>query len=183
MHPRDFVGRLKTVGGMKQSTLNNKPCNIDAALVTPGREYTENKFWQLGYINELPHVEGKVGDGITKCGRTTGVTSSTIAAVNVSANIGGLGWGVATIEGAIQSRTAFVQGGDSGSRVWKTGTAEPIGIVFAGSWLTSLIIPAQTVCDAFGVTFSRDEGNPHPINGKKSLLRRIWEWIKNLFRR
>lgn len=162
-YPNDIVGYLNRVGGMKMAALSGKPCNIDAALVDPVRDYDPTVFLGLGSLVERKHVHAKVGDEVIKSGRTTGVTTNVVSAVNVSANIGGLSWGnPVTMEGLIQTQSSFVQGGDSGSRVWKKNTMQPIGLVFAGSWLTSLIIPAQTICDAFNITFCREEPDVEP---------------------
>ena len=186
MYPRDEAGLLKTVGGMKKAALEGKPCNIDAALVKPTRSFKEHKFVGVGDVPELKHIKAKVGDRIIKSGRTTGVTTATIGSLNVSANIGGVAWkSPVTVEGVIQTTSAFVKGGDSGSRVWKIDTGEPIGIVFAGSWLTSLIIPAETICKAFNVTFAREPQDQKPIGDdkKQCICKRIYKYLKNKLRR
>ena len=187
LYPLNEAGLLKVVGGMKKAALQGKPCNIDAALVTPTRAFAKHTFLGLGDIPELEHVDAKKGDKIVKSGRTTGVTTATVGAVNVSVNIGGIAWNSpVTVEGVIQTTSSFVEGGDSGSRVWKTETAEPIGIVFAGSWLTSLIIPAETICKAFNVTFAREPQDQKPIGDndkKKCISKRLCKFFKNLLRR
>lgn len=184
--PADLVGNLGELGGMKKAALKNIPCNIDGALVEVERDFLNDVFWGIGKVDSLQHAEVEPGDGIVKSGRTTGVTMNTVMAVDVSANIAGIAWNSpVTMEGLIQTRTAFVEGGDSGSRVWKRSTMEPIGIVFAGSWITSFIIPAQTICDKFDVTYGDKiyEGNDPEEPLKKSLFRRIIDWFISLFKK
>lgn len=176
----DIAGPLAKVGGMKLNALQGKPSNIDAALVEAKRNANPDEFFGLGYIECLKHVTAKVGDYIAKSGRTTKVTYNTVAGVDVSANIGGMAWSNPVVmEGLIQSRSAFVEGGDSGSRVWKIDTMEPIGIVFAGSFLTSLMIPAQTICDKFDVYFGYREPEDIPVAPEEPTW---WGKIVNFFR-
>ncbi len=183
-----IAGKLVKVGGMKESAMDNKACNIDAALVRPIRGFASEEFWGIGDVKNYAHASVKPGDPIIKSGRTTGVTTNTVLAVNVSANIGGISWNSpVAMEGLIQSRTSFVEGGDSGSRVWRKDTMEPIGLVFAGSWLTSFIIPAQTICDVLGVYFgskyANNPDNPDENIEKKGLFSRIWGFIKRIIKR
>lgn len=152
----DLAGNLHVVGGMKSAGLNNESHNIDAALITPARAYTIDRFWGIGNIELKNHVEAEVGDTIIKTGRTTGITTANVHAVGVSANIGGIAWRdpmVMTDLIHTKPGNSFVQGGDSGSRAWKEDTMEPVGIVFAGGLYDSFIIRAQNICDAFNVTF------------------------------
>lgn len=185
----ELVGDLYKVGGMKLRALMGEPSNIDAALVGPVREFYEDVYYELGHIESLRHAEAEVGDHIVKVGRTTGVTYNVVGAVGVSANIGGISWGSPVqMEDLIMTRSSFVQGGDSGSRVWKVSTGQPIGLVFAGSMFTSMIIPAQTICDAFGVTFGEEgPGEELPLPDSEHWIvrffRMIWEWLKKLFGR
>ena len=176
------VGFLSKVGGLKEKALKGESVNIDAALVIGDRDTDICNYLGIGYVEEYAHTDAEVGDEIIKSGRTTGVTENTVAALEISANIGGMSWGnPVVVENIIQSKSSFVKGGDSGSRVWKKSTMEPIGIVFAGSWLVSLIIPAQTICDAFNVYFGKKK-SPEAVK-KLSWFQRFLNWLYNLFRR
>ena len=173
------AGFLSRVCGLKEKALRGEPADNDTALVLGDRETNPCEFFGLGHVKEYEHVNLKPGDKIIKSGRTTGVTTNTVASVGVSANIGGMAWGNPVIvENVIQTKSAFVKGGDSGSRVWKQDTMEPGGIVFAGSWLVSLIIPAQTICDTFGVRFGKKKYNQggEEMDEQKSIweMKELW---------
>ena len=175
------AGFLSQTGGLKEKALRGEPCNIDAALVTPERGFNAHKYWGMGDVEEFEHTEVQPGDRIIKSGRTTGVTSNTVASVGVSANIGGMSWSdPVVVENLIMTRSSFVEGGDSGSRVWKSETMEPVGLVFAGSWLTSLIIPAETICNKLNVYFGRKKWGG---NEKVSWCLKFWRWLLNLIGR
>ena len=182
------VGYLHRVGGMKLSALDGEPCDIDAALIKPQRDYCDTEYIKLGHIDDVKHTDAKVNDKVVKVGRTTGVTFAEVGAVGVSANIGGISWSNPVVmENLIMTKKSFVQGGDSGSRVWEVEQMQPIGLVFAGSWLTSMIIPAQTIVDKLGVVFGdREPGEVNPPKPQESWLMRffraVWEWIKNIWR-
>lgn len=180
----ELAGKLFVVGGMKERAMDGAPCNIDAALIMPVRGFAAEEFWGVGQVEAFKHAPAKVGDEIVKSGRTTGVTENAVAAVDVSTNLRGIKWSDPLLmEGLIQTRSSFVQGGDSGSRVWKKSTMEPIGLVFAGSWLVSLIIPAQTICDVLGVYFGWNEADPpEEETKKKCLFSRIWGFVKRFIK-
>lgn len=173
-----LAGKLAKVGGMKESALNDEPSDIDAALVRPIRGFASEEYWEIGEVENYAHASVKPGDPLVKVGRTTGVTTGSVAAVDVSANIGGISWNSpVAMEGLIQSRRAFVEGGDSGSRVWRMDTMEPIGLVFAGSFVTSFMIPAQTICDKLNVSFGvkKPNGEEEPEDPPQSNT--PWAWI------
>ena len=180
------VGYLEAVGGMKEAAMNGQPCNIDAALIRPGRDFLKNRYAELGNVADVVHRDARVGDQIVKAGRTTGVTFAEVGAVDVSANIGGIAWSEPVVmEGLIKTKRSFVQGGDSGSRVWEVDSMQPIGLVFAGSWMTSMIIPAETICQKFNVIFGdKKPGEIAPPQRPESWLMRffraVWSWIKNI---
>jgi len=181
-----IVGWLEKTGGMKERALKGEPCSIDAALIKPKRDFEPEEYVKLGHIDSVKHCNLQVGDEIVKVGRTTGVTFNEVAAVGVSANIGGIAWASPVqMEGLIMTRSSFVKGGDSGSRVWKTSTLEPGGLVFAGSIFTSMIIPAETICKKFNISFGdKEPGEVKPPEPEGNWLirffRAVWEWLKNL---
>lgn len=147
------AGNLKKVGGMKQAVLEGQTCDIDAALVIPSRDIIDDELWGIGKIEKYKHVEVVEDDEIIKSGRTSGVTTAFVCSVDVSANIHNIWGGAAHMEHLIRTKTSFLEGGDSGSIVYKKNTMEPVGLAFAGSSLISLIIPAETISKEFGVDF------------------------------
>ena len=149
----DNCGFLHRVGGMKKAVLSGNPCDIDAALVSPTREYDGNELNGIGTIDNLEHVQGENGDLVVKSGRTTGVTESLISSTDISANIPNIWGGTAYMEKLISVSPAFLEGGDSGSIVYKYGSMEPVGLAFAGSSVISLVIPAETIVKKFNIRF------------------------------
>jgi len=184
----ELAGNLAKVGGMKDAGLKGESHDIDAALVGPVRDFHASEYFELGQVKAFKHVPVEIGERIVKVGRTTGVTHAEVGAVEVSANIGGITWSEPMqMENLIMTKESFVKGGDSGSRVWEVKQMQPIGLVFAGSWMTSMIIPAQTIVDRLGVVFGNNEpGKPNPPKPQESWLMRFFravlEWIKNIWR-
>lgn len=178
------AGYLEVVGGMKEAAMNGRECTIDAALVEPARDFMEEEYIGLGEVESYKHAGVEPGVAIIKAGRTTGVTRDEVAAVEVAINIGGIAWANPVVmEDVIMTKTSFSEGGDSGSRVWRKDTMQPIGIVFAGSSMRSMIIPAETICKKFNVSFGDKEPSKKPSKNKVSLFQRFIFWLLTIFRR
>jgi len=99
---------------------------------------------------------------VTKSGRTTGQTFSTIQSVNTSVNVQyqkGCGTGRYFIESYTNQiiTGAMSSGGDSGSLLVSQGTPNPVGLLFAGNSTSTVYNPIQDVINAFqskGHTFA-----------------------------
>ena len=178
-----IAGNLIEVGGMKKKALRGEACDIDAAIIKPLRGVIDDKYYKLGTIDAYKHSDVEPGTEIVKVGRTTSVTYDKVKAVDVSANIGGIAWSNPVVmEGIIMTRTSFSKGGDSGSRVWRKDTMQPVGLVFAGSPVNSMIIPAETICRKFNVIFGDKE--PEKRTSKSRVMRFLYaicSWLKSLF--
>ncbi len=158
-YPDDLAGHLVAVGGMKAAALNQESHNCDAALVEPERTFSETYFLGLGEVTKKSYAQANKGEEVIKSGRTTGVKSSIVWATGVSANIGGMAWAdpilmVDLIQ--VSPGNSFSQGGDSGSRVFKQSTMEPIGLLFAGGEVYSYVIKASIIEDTLNVRFNNE---------------------------
>ena len=116
------------------------------------------------YCGWTPSAEivpvGDLVPGVTaikKCGRTTGLMSGTVTAVNVTADVQ-LRTGTARFVNQIVT-TDIGEPGDSGALVVDSFN-RPVALLFAGSATTTLGNPIGTVLDTFGLSI--DDGEPNP---------------------
>ncbi|MGI9657625.1 MAG: fibronectin type III domain-containing protein, partial [Gaiellaceae bacterium] len=98
---------------------------------------------------------------VKKCGRTTGLTTGTITAVNVQVDVGYL-TGFARFQNQIMT-TDISDGGDSGSLIVNTDN-QPVALLFAGSDTNSIGSPIDDVLDAFDVTIDDGSGGGDPTD-------------------
>jgi hypothetical protein len=108
-------------------------------------------------------VTPTVGMSVTKSGRTTGVTTGTIQAVNVSATVAyetmcnaGRSFNESYTNQVAITPGTFSAGGDSGSLILNS-THHPVALLFAGSSSETIANPIQSVVSAYqagGHTFS-----------------------------
>ena len=142
--------------------------NVDAALaeLIPGRMAADGEIMDVG-VPGSP-VAPTVGMPVQKSGRTTGHTTASVSAINLSVQVQyqqGCGSGkkfrvTYTNQVAINS-SAFSAGGDSGSLILtNNGSRNPVGLLFAGSSTTTIANPIGEVLvrlgTAAGKTFSFD---------------------------
>lgn len=119
--------------------------NVDAAIaeITPGMVRTDGHILEVGTISSST-VGASVGQAVKKSGRTTGLTRSTVAALNATINVayenecaGGSAFTKQfTGQIVINNRgSKFLAGGDSGSLMVEdvTSGARAVGLLFAGS--------------------------------------------------
>ena len=97
-----------------------------------------------------------VGMAVQKYGRTTGMTSGEITAINATVNVGySRGTARFVKQIIVESGTPFIGGGDSGSLlVTDDSGLNPVGLLFAGTGdgLLAVANPIDLVLDRFGVT-------------------------------
>lgn len=117
-------------------------------------------------------VSPSIGQSVTKCGRTTGCTTGTVAEINVTLDVcykpRGLFScardGVARFVNQIGvSDGTFSAGGDSGSLIVTTIENNPVGLLFAGGSSRTYANEIGLVLDNFGVTIDTD-GTPPPLD-------------------
>ena len=102
-----------------------------------------------------------VGLAIQKYGRTTGLTSGEITAINATVNVD-YNHGTARFvkQIIIESETQFIGAGDSGSLLVTGGSnVNPVGLLFAGTGngLLAVANPIDLVLERFGVTVDSRE--------------------------
>lgn len=123
---------------------------VDCAIAGPisGLSYTNAEAG--GYTPAQTTVAAAVGLAVKKTGRTSGVTTGTIQAVNVTITVG-YQTGTATFTGQIQTPGSFIRSGDSGSLMVTQSGNNPVGLCFAGSSQASFANPIGPVLSALGV--------------------------------
>lgn len=135
----------------KKGTTNT----VDAAIagVRTGKVAIDGNILDVGTISNLTATD-KVGCAVRKSGRTTGDTTGSISAVNVTVDINYGGGKVARfVDQFLVTPGAFSAGGDSGSLIVRDGsTPRAVGLLFAGSSSYTIANPIAAVSAAFGTT-------------------------------
>lgn len=130
--------------------------NVDAAIAAlrPGTMDATGFIEDIG-VPDSSIAVATVGLAVAKSGRTTGLTTGTVGAVNVSVNVQyqrGCGQGrkfvVAYTNQVIINGSAFSAGGDSGSLiVTNDANHNPVALLYAGSSTTTIGNPIGEVLD------------------------------------
>ncbi len=132
--------------------------NVDAAIakVRSGAVNTNGAIITAGIPSRTPIV-GAVNMHVVKVGRTTGLTCSNIAATNVSVKVeystkcgGGSTFTVLYTNQLLINSSKFSAAGDSGSLIMRVGSAQPVGLLYAGSSTATVANRIQDVSKAFG---------------------------------
>jgi hypothetical protein len=142
-------------------TFNGAANVVDAAIaqVRAGKVDTSGAILDIGQVSTAV-APATLGIGVKKSGRTTGLTTGTVAAVNVTIIVRygspcGGGRGKATFVTQIRiTPSSFSAGGDSGSLIVEdvAVSPRPVGLLFAGSSTDTFANPIQSALDAFGVS-------------------------------
>lgn len=123
---------------------------VDAALARPiKRDYVTGEIFDLGELNGT--VEPAVGMNVKKSGRTSGITSSQIKALDVTIKVM-LGEGEEAIFYEQILTGPMARPGDSGSIVLDDNM-RVVGLLFAGSEQSTLINPIVNVMKLLKITF------------------------------
>jgi len=136
--------------------------NVDCAVaqILPGMVRTDGAILEIGTISAAT-VAASVGQLVKKSGRTTGLTRSSVSALNGTVSItyenecaGGTAF-TKTFTGQIiiaNKRSKFLAGGDSGSLMVQDVTTNPkaVGLLFAGSTTTAIANPIGQVLSFLG---------------------------------
>ncbi len=141
----------------------NSTPNVDAAIaqVRPGMVRTDGAILEIGTISASP-IAASVGQAVKKSGRTTGLTRSSVSALNATVNVGystecgGTSF-TKQFTGQIilaNKGSRFLNSGDSGSLMVQdvTTNPRPIGLLFAGSSSVAIANPIGAVLSHFGAT-------------------------------
>ena len=142
--------------------------NVDAAIaeIVPGQVRTDGAILEVGTISDQT-VAAFIGQGVKKSGRTTGLTSSRVDAVNATVSVAydtecaGSQRGVKTFTGQIIVRNRgnkFLNSGDSGSLMVENAGSKPraVGLLFAGSSSVAVANSIDEVLQFFGVSMVGD---------------------------
>jgi hypothetical protein len=129
---------------------------VDAAVALTSTDLASAEILGLGQPNAALGIP-TIGMAVTKSGRTTGVTTGTVLAVNSTVNVSYGSCGTARFVGQVITSAGLGDSGDSGSVVLEQGTNTPVGLYFAGSALSGVMNPILNVYLALGVFVDTDE--------------------------
>ena len=138
--------------------------NVDAAIATlrPGTMDPSGTIMDIG-VPSSTVVNPSVNLAVAKSGRTTGMTTGTIGAINANVSVQyqqGCGQGkkfVVSYTGQIViNSSTFSAGGDSGSLIVTNNSSHnPVGLLFAGSSTTTIANPIGQVLTQVGSALGR----------------------------
>jgi Peptidase family S64 len=138
--------------------------NVDAAIAAlrAGAMATNGDIIDIG-IPSGTTVAPAVGLAVAKSGRTTGLTTGSIGAINANVNVqyqqgcgGGRKFVVSYTNQIVVNSSTFSAGGDSGSLiVTDTTDHNPVGLLFAGSSTTTIANPIGDVLTQVGTALGK----------------------------
>jgi hypothetical protein len=128
---------------------------VDAAAAITTTSLASSEILGLGQPNTALGTPA-IGMAVTKSGRTTGVTTGTVLAVNSTVNVSYGSCGTATFVGQVLTSARLGDSGDSGSVVLEQGTNTPVGLYFAGSAFSGVMNPILDVYLALRVFVDTD---------------------------
>lgn len=157
-NPTDAIGTLADFEMIEFCATLSCPVNrIDAAIANVTLESMSNSTPETGYgTPRSERMMAQLTTRVQKFGRTTGLTSGRVSGIFATVNVD-YRVGIARFEDQIivsGSSSEFSAPGDSGSLVVAEGGADdrrPIGLLFGGSSLTTIISPIDFVLDRFDV--------------------------------
>ena len=149
--PRDAIG---TLYAFERITFSKRARNtIDAAIALSSVANLSNGTPDGSYgIPSITAVPATVDLAVKKHGRTTGLTSGKVYAINATVNVT-YDSGVARfVNQIVITPGAFSAGGDSGSLIVTEDGNHPVGLLFAGSSSYTIANPIDVVLSRFSVT-------------------------------
>jgi len=135
--------------------------NVDAAIaaVITGDVTSTGEILSVG-VPASTIASATVGRGVAKAGRTTGFTCASIGSVNTNVSVqyqagcnSGKKFTISYTNQVVINSSSFSAGGDSGSLIVTSDTAQPVALLFAGSSSTTIGNPITDVVNALGVSF------------------------------
>jgi hypothetical protein len=124
---------------------------IDCAIARPDPGVTYTCAEAGGYTPTANVAAAFIGQAVKKTGRTSGLTTGTVQAVNVTIQVQ-YSSGIATFTNQIMTPANFIRSGDSGSLMVEQGTNNPVGLCFAGGSGGSFENPIGPVLQKFSAT-------------------------------
>ncbi len=136
--------------------------NVDAAIaqIVTGKVATSGEILDVGVpaSTAAPIDSTAVGRGVAKSGRTTGLTCATIGSINTNVKVQyqkgcnqGKKFTVRYANQILINSSSFSAGGDSGSLIVTADSAQPIGLLYAGSSTTTIGNRISDVTSALNV--------------------------------
>ena len=122
----------------------------DCALAQPVSGLTYTATEAGGYAPTSTTVAAFVGQAVKKTGRTSGLTTGSVQAINVTIQVQYSSGQIATFVNQIQTPGSFIRSGDSGSLMVEQATNNPVGLCFAGGSGASFANPIGAVLQALG---------------------------------
>ena len=156
--PDDYIGTLSDFEPIIFSTSASNV--IDAAISLSSTSLLDNATPSDGYgIPKSTIATPFVNMKVKKYGRTTGLTSGKVYAINADVNVGYDSGTARFVNQIIITPGAFSAGGDSGSLIVVDGKGrnagdrnKPVGLLFAGSSFVTIANPIDAVLTRFAVT-------------------------------
>ena len=144
------IGTLSNFEPIIFSTSANNVIDAAIALYSAGIATTCSMVGNL-YTPSGTAVAPSLGLPVKKVGRTSGLTTGTIAGINVTLNVG-YGTGTARFINQIYVQGSFIRSGDSGSLMVTQSGNNPVGLCFAGGGGGSFANPIGPVLQKFNAT-------------------------------
>ncbi|HEY2497602.1 MAG TPA: hypothetical protein VGK24_11070 [Candidatus Angelobacter sp.] len=173
--------------GSKAPLCGHAPKNVDAAIaeIVPGQVDLSGTILDLGPAGAtsiapaqpssvLPIPVAGIGLPVSKSGRTSGLTCSTVQSINGSFQIDyeavcgdttAAFTAIFTNQVAVNGGT-FSANGDSGSLIVDTATSRPVALLYGGNAISTVGNPIQDVINVFGGpgAFSLVGGPDHAVS-------------------
>src|SRR5215831_2027037 len=126
---------------------------VDCAITLPvaGRAYSKTEAG--GYQPSTTTQAASVGLACKKTGRTSGLTTGSVQAINVTIQVQ-YSSGIATFTNQVQFPGSFIRSGDSGSLAVTQSGNDPVALMFAGGSGGSFGNPIGSVLSALGVSIA-----------------------------
>jgi len=148
---------------VKKSSLPGSNVDCSVGQVVQGMVDRKGRILEVGTISKTP-IAAAINQRVKKSGRTTGLTTSTVAGLNGTISVtydnecaGGFAF-TKTFTGQILVTSSvsnpFISGGDSGSLMVenKQRNPRPIGLLYASSPTLAIAQPIQEVLNFLGAT-------------------------------
>ena len=126
---------------------------VDCAITRPSSGLTYSKMEAGGYQPATSTVAASVGLACKKTGRTSGLTTGSVQAINVTIQVQYTA-GVATFTNQVQFPGSFIRSGDSGSLAVTQSGNNPVALMFAGGSGGSFGNPIGPVLSALAISIA-----------------------------
>jgi len=161
----DPADRIGTLAAFQTITFDGSPNTIDAAIALTSTANVGTATPADGYGTPSPTTTTAfVGQAVKKYGRTTALTTGTVAEINVTVDVCYVFFIVCLQQARFVNQIsitpdAFSAGGDSGSLIVTQAGNQPVALLFAGGEGRTVGNPIDLVLQRFGVTI---DGIPPP---------------------